>query len=129
MFNRIHAEFVDSCYNGPVGVDNPITIQDSQMTGSSQDSKNAQPSYGRLNGARGNGWCARQANGSNDWLQIEFNRMKQVCAVATQGDVVGIGWVTDFKLSFSSDGGNWTTYRDANDKDMVNIVHLAIQIR
>ncbi|XP_078381896.1 uncharacterized protein LOC144664624 [Oculina patagonica] len=111
--------YVESCYNNAVGVANPSSIQDNQMTASSQFDDRHLPSYGRLNNARGGGWCAEQANETNDWLQIDFNRTVEVCAVATQGDNDGIEeWVTDFKLSFSSDGGNWTTYRDANDTEM-----------
>ena len=119
-FHCIHTEFVEGCYNNAVGVEDPDSIPDNQMTASSEfGNTSCLPSYGRLNGARGEGWCAAQANGSNDWLQIDFNRTVEVNAVATQGDIDGNEWVTDFKLSFSSDGGDWTTYRDANGKEKV----------
>lgn len=99
------------------------------MTASSQFDDHHLPSYGRLNGARGDEWCAEQASGNNDWLQVDFNRTVEVCAVATQGDYDGNEWVTDFKLSFSSDGGNWTTYRDANDTEMVRCITLLYYTR
>ena len=43
----------------------------------------------------------------------------QVCGIATQGDRNGNEWVTDFKLSYSSDGNVWTFYQDANGVDVV----------
>ena len=43
-----------------------------------------------------------------------------MCAVATQGDINGNEWVTDFKLSFSTDGSNWITYKDGNGIDVVS---------
>ena len=74
---------------------------------------------GRLHDTRGDGWCTAVPKSNNDWLQINFTKVIQVCAVATQGDVNGNEWVTDFKLSYSSDGIGWTTYQDANGTDQV----------
>ena len=79
---------------------------------------------GRLHDIRGDGWCSAVPDSNGDWLQIDFARIIQVCAVATQGDVIGNEWVTDFKLSYSTDGNTWTTYKDANDTDQVTYRHL-----
>lgn len=44
-----------------IGVSSSQVIPDSKMTASSQQSDLTKPSYGRLNGVRGNGWCAGTA--------------------------------------------------------------------
>ena len=89
------------------------------MTASSSYNDNFKPSYGRLNGSRGDGWCSKTANGNDDWLQIDFGRIVQVCAVATQGGINGNEWTTDFKLSFSTDTNTWITYKDGNGTEVV----------
>ena len=96
------------------------------MTASSQFGDGYQPAYGRLNGDRGDGWCAKTSSSSEDWLQVDLGRTLEVCAVATQGDRNGNEWVTDFKLSYSSDGNVWTPYKDANGGEVVRdcTVHL-----
>ena len=119
--NSIYTELVEICYNNVVGVADPSVIQDNQMSASTQYSDITQAAYGRLNDNRGDGWCARQANRTDDWLQVDFNRTVQVCGVATQGNngVVLSAWVKSFQLSYISDGDVWTTYEDA-DKEMVS---------
>ena len=83
---------------------------------------------GRLHDTRGDGWCSAVPGSNNDWLQIDFARIIQVCAVASQGDVNGNEWVTDFKLSYSSDGNTWTTYKDANGTDQVTYRYLIVEV-
>ena len=89
------------------------------MTASSQDKNRCRPANGRLNGIRGDGWCTVVKDSTTDWLQVDMGTRIQVCAVATQGDVNGNEWTTVFKLSYSSDENNWTTYKDVNGTDMV----------
>lgn len=84
------------------------------MTASSLHN-NSQAAYGRLNGNRGNGWCTKEADENNDWLQIDLGKRFDVCGVATQGDINGNEWVTDFKMSYLSDGRMWTPYKDGNE--------------
>ena len=96
------------------------------MTASSfyKNDENYKPAYGRLHGNRGDGWCASTANGS-DWLQVDLGRVFQLCAVATQGDRTydqSDEWVTDFKLSYSSDGNTWTNYTDGNGIEVVRLM-------
>ena len=110
----------DVCSNTkPVGVSDTSIISDSQLTASSWHGIRFQAAYGRLNGNRGDGWCAEEARRNDDWLQIDLGNTIQVCAVATQGDINGNEWTTDFKLSYSSDGNIWTTYKDSNGTEMV----------
>ncbi len=98
------------------------------MTASSQFNEVFQPAYGRLYGDRGDGWCAKEPNRTDDWLQVDLGKTFQVCAVATQGDrgndAIGSAheWVTDFKLSYSADGNTWTTYKDRNGTELVSLL-------
>ena len=96
------------------------TIADNQMTASSEYMPSRYKAYyGRLHGTRGDGWCSRTGHSNYDWLQIDFGRTVQVCGVATQGDVNGDNWTTVFKLSFSTDGSTWKTYRDEKNVEVV----------
>ena len=38
-----------------------------------------------------------------------------MCGVATQGDINGNKWVTDFKMSYLTDDRIWTPYKDGNE--------------
>ncbi|XP_078350751.1 lactadherin-like [Oculina patagonica] len=110
---------VDNCFHNPVGVASQFIIPDHWMSASSyyNNDANYQAAYGRLHGSRGDGWCTASSSSNDDWLQVDLGQMLQVCGVATQGDGTHDGldeWVTDFKLSFSSDGITWTTYKDGH---------------
>ena len=100
------------CYNNVVGVADPSVIQDNQMSASTQYNDSTQAAYGRLNDNRGDGWCAREATRPDDLLQVDFNRVLQVCGVATQGNNGGVlsTWVKSFELSSISDENVWTTW-------------------
>ncbi|XP_068689194.1 lactadherin-like [Montipora foliosa] len=89
------------------------------MTTSSNYSSYWLPHYGHLNDTRGGGWAARLSSSVSDWLQIDFERTVQVCAVETQGDVDGIAWVIDFYLSFSSDGASWSNFTYENGTQVI----------
>ncbi|XP_078373694.1 lactadherin-like isoform X1 [Oculina patagonica] len=108
----------NNCHNNPVGVASPVIVPDNQMNASSYFGDNFQPAYGRLNGVRGDGWCAKEPNRTDDWLQVDLGKTMQVCAAATQGDRNSNEWVTHFKLSFSSDGNTWNTYQYGNGSDV-----------
>ena len=120
--NFWNAEAFDDCFSKAVGVSNSSIILDSFMRAKSHDKShgyNTLPSYGRLNGARGNGWCA-EINDKGQWLQVDLGKIIEVCAVATQGDINGNEWVIDFKLAYSkSFDGRWQIYKDANDLEVV----------
>ena len=102
---------------------NPSIISDDQMTASSYYSSYwlHVPHYGHLNDTRGGGWAARLSSSVSDWLQIDFERTVQVCAVETQGDVDSIAWVIDFYLSFSSDGASWSNFTYENGTQVVSL--------
>ena len=48
-----------------------------------------------------------------------------MCAVSTQGH--SGEYTTDFKLSFSSHGNTWTTYKDENGAEMVRLNFIYIR--
>lgn len=81
-----------------------------------------QPFQGRLNNKKSgtDGWCAATSKRADDWLQVDFGKTYVVCAVATQGDVSGNERVTDFKLSYSSDGLFWNWYTGRNGTEEVS---------
>ena len=103
---------------------NPSIISDDQMTASSNYSWTSYwlPHYGHLSDTRGGGWAARLSSSISDWLQIDFERTVQVCAVETQGDVDSIAWVIDFYLSFSSDGASWSNFTYENGTSLTRWV-------
>lgn len=105
--NSFSASEVANCFDKPIGVADKDKVPDAQMTASSYHGAKYQPAYGRLNGERGDGWCAGTSSGNHEWLQIDLGKLYTVCAVATQGDINGNEWVTKFKLSFSVDGKSW----------------------
>ncbi|XP_078371407.1 uncharacterized protein LOC144655059 [Oculina patagonica] len=117
-------EILDFCSNNAIGIASPDVIPDDHMTATSHFNEVFQPAYGRLYGDRGDGWCAKEPNRTDDWLQVDLGKTLQVCAVATQGDrgSEGIGaaheWVTDFKLSYSADGNTWTTYKNGSGSEV-----------
>ena len=68
------------------------------------------------------GWCAKSANGNQDWLKIDLGITYDICGVATQGNANNTAEYTrDFKLSLSSDESGWTVCKDTNNSDVVII--------
>ena len=94
------------------------------MTASSYYAGFYKPGYGRLNINAGDGWCTRNRDRNDEWLQVDLGKTNLLCAVATQGDRNGKEWVTAFKLAFSSDGSNWEIYKDSDGKAVVRFDSL-----
>ncbi|XP_068748140.1 lactadherin-like [Montipora capricornis] len=113
------ASIVKACFHHAVGVANRSIIGDDQMNASSVQCSLCEPYFGRLNFTAGFGWVARSSNSLFDWLQIDFERTVQVCAVETQGDFVGLAWVINFYLSFSSDGASWSNSTYENGTQVI----------
>ena len=104
--------------SNPIGVSSPSIIPDSFIRASGVYTSYYQPAYARLNDYRGGGWCALKKDDTpNDWLQIDFGKIIEVCGVATQGN--GYEWIIEFKLSFSFSGDDWESYKDTHGVDMV----------
>ena len=118
---------VNNCFSYPVGVGDTDIIPDNQMNASSYYSYSYFPYYGRLNSTRGSGWCPRTCCDNQDWLQIDFGKTVAICGVATQGLQDNHVGVTEFKLSYSSDGNVWITYLNRNSSEMVRFKFILIQ--
>ena len=114
----------DHC-NNAVGITSQGIVPDNQMNASSHFDDSYLAAYGRLNGSRGDGWCAKKPNRTNDWLQIDLGKRTQLCAAATQGDRNGNEWVTHFKLTYSSDGNTWNSYLYENGSEVVNKLNFS----
>ena len=114
------------CFKNAVGVGNLSVIPDNQMSASSQYDDGYQAAYGRLNGDRGDGWCALEAARNDDWLQVDLGKPVEVCALATQGDINGNDWVKAFKLSYSSDGIYWKWCKDASGTEVVRSISMRL---
>lgn len=114
----------DDCFTNPVGISDQSKIPDNRLTASSHYDDSCQPAYGRLNGTRGDGWCSKESTRYDDWLQVDLGITVKICAAATQGDINANEWTTAFKLSYSTDGNIWKTYRDSNGTEKVSIYVL-----
>ena len=81
-----------------------------------------QAKNGRLNG--NSAWCAESRDGNQDWLEIELEEITEICGVATQGEEEDDSYVIDFKLSYSSDGSGWTTYKNSYGSEKVGLYYF-----
>ena len=100
----------------------PSIIPDSHMTASSEYKTCFKPAFARLDRHRGDGWCSQWAKSNREWLQVDLGDIFQICGVASQGDFSGDQeYVSAFKLSFSSNGNDWTYYKKDDGTDMVRM--------
>ena len=107
------------CFKNAVGVGSTSIIRDYQMSASSHYDIDNLAAYGRLNGDRGDGWCAKKSERNDEWLQVDLGKPVEVGGLATQGDINGNEWVKAFKLSYSYNGTRWKNYQDASSIDVV----------
>ena len=107
--------------SNPIGVSSPSIIPDTFFRASTSNplfTDYFQPAHARLDDDRGGGWCALKSDDTpNDWLQIDFGKIIEVCGVATQGN--GYDWIIEFRLSFSLSGESWDSYKDTHGVIMV----------
>ena len=119
-------EILDDCFKNAVGIVNPSVIPNDQMTASSYSGGlyyDHYAFYGRLHAFPG--WCALTSSNGNDWLQVDLGKELPVCGVATQGGATSfLHGVTDFKLIYSSDENNWTTYKYENGTEVVRFTFV-----
>ncbi|XP_001628632.2 lactadherin [Nematostella vectensis] len=112
-----------SCIKGcgftAVGLHDSHIIPDSSFTASSFLNVNRFAHFARLNGQHywvpSSAWIAHGA-----WLQVDLLSKHTICAVATQGgtDPTYNTWITQYKLSLSTDGASWEVYQE-NGADKV----------
>lgn len=93
------------------------------MTASSQRGPLYQPAFGRLDPTSGNGWCTKQSDRNDDWLQIDLGKTFEVCGVGSQGirNTKTGEWVKVFKVWYSSDGSRWAPYKGESDEEFVSL--------
>lgn len=106
----------------PLGMESG-KIKNEQITASTF-LKHHEPYEGRLNLKGGRGWYAKY-NRKTEYLQIDFKRVINITAVATQGksNVKGMldVYVKEYKLSLSDNGKNWKDYTENNRTKVSNI--------
>eukprot|EP00058_Branchiostoma_floridae_P014880 XP_002600368.1 hypothetical protein BRAFLDRAFT_66601 [Branchiostoma floridae] len=101
----------------PLGMESGA-IPDSSITASSYYDSGPfvnPPQAGRLNGL---GW-APSGPSIEEWLQVDLGEMKAVTGIITQGLRDAPVGATLYKLQFSADGTEWTTYADGDGSDKI----------
>ena len=92
-------------------------IPDNAITASSSHSRSHTPAYGRLNRVLGScAWTTITGGKSNSWFQVDLGEFATVTGIATQGGCKGSGiWTTSYTVSYSTDGKNWTAYKESGE--------------
>ncbi|XP_069131705.1 uncharacterized protein [Argopecten irradians] len=101
-----------------LGVESGVILGTQMSASSSADLSTAD--RGRLNIAAlppaqaslKGGWVA-QTNDANQWIQVDLNETYQIHQIQLQGQEEEDNWVTTFSISYSNDGGVWTTYTNS----------------
>ena len=98
-----------------LGMEN-CSINDAQISGSTQWDANHAAKQGRLNfqavPGKAGSWSVA-ANNVNQWLQIDLgNPNTKVTGVGSQGRNANDQWVTKYKLQYSHDGVNFQYYTE-----------------
>ena len=101
--------YTDHCNEKPLGMESGA-IPDSSITASSTYLPSYPPHSARLNKNR-LGW-APKTNAAGEWIQVDLGKVKEVTAVATQGENrVKSYWVKSYILQYSNDGKTFTSYQ------------------
>ncbi|XP_019644113.1 PREDICTED: lactadherin-like [Branchiostoma belcheri] len=103
----------------PLGMESGA-IPDGNITASSTKRNDYLPYYARLHGLFGYGCWVPRSNNIGQWLQVDLGEMKRVTGTVVQGQEWAYPqWVKSYKLHYSADGANWTTYIDSDGTEMV----------
>uniref|UniRef100_A0A8C9ELG6 ferroxidase n=1 Tax=Pavo cristatus TaxID=9049 RepID=A0A8C9ELG6_PAVCR len=103
---------LNSC-SMPLGMESK-GIPDQRISASSHSSNifsSWSPSHARLNlQGRTNAWRPQVSNSPSEWLQVDFETIKKVTAIITQGakSVFTHMFVKEFAVSSSQDGVHWS---------------------
>ena len=100
-------------------------ISDAQISASSHYTRYGLADYSakkaRLNSRHSwrNGGCwAAATNDLHQWLQVDLGDYTKVTRVATEGSEYFLsGWVTKFKIRYSSDGVIWQFYKEPGNSN------------
>ena len=88
------------------------TIQNSQVTASSDAGGGYEPYEGRLDHTAP-GWAAA-SNSQEQWIQIDLLDTTYVAGVITQGRHNVNQWVRTFRVLYSNDGTTWSEVLDSS---------------
>ena len=106
------------CQNVALGMESR-TINDEQITASSEWNHNHAAIQGRLNFKatwKSGAWSAL-TNDPNQWLQVDLIGQYIVTRVATQGRNRYHQWVKKYKLQYSDDGARFRCYKEPRKND------------
>ena len=91
-------------------------ITDRQITASTEYNAGTGATNGRLNFKHGGGKTGAWSAGQNDvhqWLQVDLEGKTEVTGIEIQGRQEDDQWVTNFTISYSSDGTTYTSYQNS----------------
>ena len=98
------------------------TIQDSQITSSSEWDANHGPSNARLDrlkeGDRRGAWNAR-VNDADQWIQVDLVIATNVSGIVIQGRAAYEQWVTEYKVQYGNDVTGLQYMKDIDNNKMV----------
>ena len=68
-------------------------------------------------------WAPADTEVNDSWLQVDLEQLSIVKGIATQGTCHDEDeWVMSYSVSYSSDGGDWTSYQESgNEKASTSI--------
>ncbi|RMX52485.1 hypothetical protein pdam_00013777, partial [Pocillopora damicornis] len=96
----------------PMGMENKM-LPDYAITASSEWAANHGASNARLyfmaGGGRTGAWSAR-TNAKSQWIQVDFEKMKRVTQIASQGRSDYAQWVTRYRVSYSTFGKTFKSH-------------------
>jgi len=119
----------------PLGMENWL-IPNYAITASSEWNAYHGPSNARLSFTAGRGktgaWSSR-INDKSQWIQVDLREKFQVTKMATQGRQDHAQWVTQYKVSYSTDGKSFTSqnkvYEANRDQNTVVVNNLEAPIQ
>ncbi|XP_078346349.1 uncharacterized protein LOC144631708 isoform X1 [Oculina patagonica] len=110
----------------PLGMENG-RIQDSAITASSLWDANHGPNnariYHRAGGGRTGAWSTKTSD-KGQWIQVDLGKIKEVTKVGIQGRQDYGQWVTEYRVSYSTDGQHFTVQNQEyiGNKDQNSLV-------
>ncbi|XP_048245023.1 mucin-5AC-like isoform X2 [Haliotis rufescens] len=102
----------------PMGIDNALTVKDNQITASGFSGNRFTAPAGRLFNEFG-AWSPKVNNG-DQWIMVNFLKPQVINGILTQGSPISDKWVTQFIVSYSTDGFTFIPIKDsATGKSMI----------
>ena len=98
--------FVSVCNRG-LGVESGLSLPSGFSLTASSGSGTA--SNGRLSGA--SSWCASSID-NNQYLQLDFGKIKTITGIAIQGNPTENKWVKEFYMDYGTSSSSLMTYQE-----------------